>query len=172
MTSNHSNRSWAFLVHPLIPILLRSNHLSFGLPAFIFRSSFVSDTILKILLLSVLIKWPSHSSLLNFMSVVVSVFRYKLFSSSRVPIHQIPLSPAGPQLFLSIFLSQVTKTVVARSCTTIGLINVLYVLILTFFDVYLAFIVPLRACTQRLPEAFFLSPLPRYRYTWRPNQNV
>jgi hypothetical protein len=85
-------------------------------------------------------------------SVVVSVFRYKLFSSSRVPVHQIPLSPAGPQVFLSIFLSQVTKTVVARSCTTIGLINVLYVLILTFFDVYLAFILPLRDCTRRLPE--------------------
>jgi hypothetical protein len=52
MKSIHSDWSWAFLQHPLIPVILRfawtsSNHLSFGLPTFLFSSSFAFNTILR-----------------------------------------------------------------------------------------------------------------------------
>ena len=70
MTSIHSDQSWAFLVHALIQIILRStwmlsNHISFGPSTFLFLSSFACKTLFGILLLSILIKWPNYSSLLS-----------------------------------------------------------------------------------------------------------
>jgi hypothetical protein len=54
MTSIHSDRFWAFLVNPVIPIIFKSartssNHLSFVLSTFLFPSSFASNAILAIL---------------------------------------------------------------------------------------------------------------------------
>ena len=93
MTSMHSDRSWAFLVHPLFPVTLRSawmspDHLSFDLSTFLFPSGCASNTLLGVLLISVLIKWFSHSSLRRLISVTKSVFCYMLcqfFVCSNTP---------------------------------------------------------------------------------------
>lgn len=81
MTSIHYDRFWVLFLflQPFLPVTLKSawtsfNHLSSGLPAFLFPSSFASNTLLGILLLSIVIKWPSHSSFLSLTSVTVSTF--------------------------------------------------------------------------------------------------
>ena len=112
MTFIHSDQSWAFLLHPLIPIILKSTYLSFSLlnvllPTFLLPSSLASKAPLGFLLFSILIKWPSHSSLLILMSVTISLSQYRLLSSSFVLIFQVPLSQIGLYIFLCIFLSQV-----------------------------------------------------------------
>ena len=109
MTSMHPDRSWAFLFHPLIPVILRlawtsSCHLSLGLSTFAFPSIFESNTSLGILLFSFLIKWSSHSSLLSLMSDTTSMFWYKMLLSSFVLIRQIPLSQIGQYIFPNILL--------------------------------------------------------------------
>jgi hypothetical protein len=53
ITAIHSDQSWAFHLEFLFPIILRfawtsSNHHSFGLPNFLFLSSFASNTVLGI----------------------------------------------------------------------------------------------------------------------------
>ena len=64
MTHTHSVWSWACLLHPLIPIILRStcmssSHVNFGLPTFLLPSSLASKAALGILLFPFLLNDPA-----------------------------------------------------------------------------------------------------------------
>ena len=104
LTSIHSDRSWAFLLHALIRVVWRSackssSHLNFGLPTVFLASSLTPKKTLGILLLSVLIKWPSQSSPLVTMSVTMPVSRYRLLLSLFVVIRLAPLSQMDTSIF-------------------------------------------------------------------------
>jgi len=64
MISIHSVWSWAFLLHPLFPIILRSacmssSHVNFGLPTFFLPSTLASRAALGILLFPFLLHDPA-----------------------------------------------------------------------------------------------------------------
>jgi len=94
---------------------MSSSLLNFGLPTFLLTSSLATKANLKILLISILIKLPSNSSLVTWMSVTVSVPQCRLQNCSFVPTRQIPLPRTGPYTFLCIFLSHVANVLLEPS---------------------------------------------------------
>ena len=123
---------------------MSSSLLNFGLPTFLLTSSLATKANLKILLISILIKLPSNSSLVTWMSVTVSVPQCRLQNCSFVPTRQIPLPRTGPYTFLCIFLSHVAnvllepsgKVQVSLQYGTLGFVMVLWIVSLTFSHVY------------------------------------
>ena len=115
LTFIHSDLSWSFHLHPLIPLILRSawsssSHLSFGLPTIPSPSNSASNTILGILIFSIFIKCPSHSSLLRLTYLSLSgqdIFVGALFSNTlKLCLHNVkgPVSQPNDVTKLQFFL--------------------------------------------------------------------
>ena len=109
----HSVLSLLSFLHPLIPIVwisssVSSIHLFFGLSLILLPIGFHSSILLGILIPSIHVTCPSQAILLLFMNLTMSAFRMSSFSSWFFLILQNPfLSCTGPEIFLSIFCSNI-----------------------------------------------------------------
>jgi hypothetical protein len=79
----HTVLSSAFFLHLLAPIDFRSfsvqsNHLNFGLPAFLLPSGFPRNTFYTVLPSDILTRWPAHPSLLLLLLQYLVFYTYHL----------------------------------------------------------------------------------------------
>ena len=109
----HSVLSLLSFLHPLIPIVWISSstssiHLFLVLPLILLPIGFHSSILVGILIPSIRVTCPSQAILLLFMNLTMSAFRMSSFSSWFFLILQNPfLSCTGPEIFLSIFCSNI-----------------------------------------------------------------
>jgi hypothetical protein len=93
-TIAQADLSSAFFLHLLTPIDFRSfstlsNHLNFGLPAFLLPSGFPINTFFTVLSSDILTTWPAHCSLRTRIVVTIFGFLYITCNSSLVRIHML-----------------------------------------------------------------------------------
>jgi hypothetical protein len=89
----HTDLSSAFFLHLFTPIDFRSfsvqsNHLNFGLPAFLLQSGFPRYTSFTVLSSDILTRWPARSSLHTFTVVTIFGFLHITCNLSLVRILQ------------------------------------------------------------------------------------
>ena len=150
---------------------MSSSLLNFGLPTFLLTSSLATKANLKILLFPILIKLPSNSSLVTWMSVTVSVPRCRLQNCSFVRTRQIPLPRTRPYTFLCIFPSHVANVLlepsgnvqVSLSYWTMSLVMVWWIVSLNFLHVYCFHYIIIRWQAKVTEEVILLS-LQWYHY--------
>jgi hypothetical protein len=144
----HTDLSSAFFLHLLTPIgftsfSVWSNHLNFGLPAFLLPSGFLRNTLFMVLSSEILTRWPAHSGFLTFYcsyNIWFSIHNLQFIISldSLQPLWSF----SGSYIFLSILCFHVLRddfmcyviAHVSQSYGTIGLIIVLYAFSFVFFE--------------------------------------